>query len=114
MIQTVDINPDQSGALQSRGQISQACPTAALEAPSQTLSAFCLLGWHEGRLSRRQMGRNSPADTCSLQRLLAILPTQVASGPQRGRDVPVTHQVAGRAGQRTASHVSPQRVLEQE
>lgn len=104
MIQTVDINPEQSGALQSRGSdltgVSH-CPGS----PSQTLSAFCLLGWHEDGLSQRQMGRNSPADTCSL-RLLAILPTQVAVA-HSSRDVPVTHQVAGRASQGTASHVSP-------
>lgn len=41
---------------------------AALEAPSQILSALCLPGWDKGRLSRRQMGTNIPADTCTAYR----------------------------------------------
>lgn len=97
MIQTVDINPEQSGALQSRGQISQACPTAALEAPSQTLSAFCLLGWHGRQTVPGEMGRNSPGRH--------MQPTEACNTAHAGGKWPTAwqgcacHTPSGRAGQ---------------
>lgn len=97
MTRTVDINTGQSGALQSRGQPSQelpCCPGSPLPNPECSLPA---------RMGQRQTvpkadGNEHPCGHMhGLQRLLEVLPTQVASGPQRGRGVPVTHQGAGRA-----------------